>query len=560
MLIDFGVFLVLLSLLIVVLFLRTISILHRIYIALHLAFMVWALLQFSSQTTSLLKYKLLFVQSSYVVLSLIGIGCFIFSLIIINKASYMKTTSFKLMLIPFCCAVLIIVSNPANLFLQQYSGPATNKVTQSGPLFNFFVAGLLFYGLLSLTLLYRQYRTSDAGSANRKLSLFAFKGIGIIFLFGGFDILFNLVFTNIFNRYYPFISVGLMVSSIYMIIQMNRTNVLDIINLAQRDVMNTISVGILIVDKDNIIVEMNKHVNAILPIKVGQFFDESIVRPFLSDEDWKKIERSIALRKRNPYYKLEFEIRIRVAYTRHVLVLSLPIYDRKSMLIGYMFTFQDITEIKKLVEGTKKQNVLLQQRNAELISTQEELFETNKRLEKIAITDPLTECYNRRYLMQYLEVELSRNLGDKKPFTIMILDIDYFKLVNDAYGHLNGDIVLVHTVKKIQALLRANDVLARYGGEEFIIYLPDLTSIEAQQRAEQIKNAIEHNQVWIEDIQDYISITISLGIVTIERFDVFKINDSKVLMHEIMTLADKALYEAKYKGRNLIVNRSIVTM
>src|SRR5690606_7191558 len=144
------------------------------------------------------------------------------------------------------------------------------------------------------------------------------------------------------------------------------------------DVMNTISVGILVVDKDNIIVELNKHVSSVLPIKVGQFFDIAVVQPLLSAEDWKKVERSVLLRKRNPNYKLEFEIRVRVAYTRYVLVLSLPIYDRKSKVIGYMFTFQDVTEIKKLVEGTKKQNVLLQQRNTELITMQEELFETNK--------------------------------------------------------------------------------------------------------------------------------------------------------------------------------------
>jgi len=560
MLIDFGVFLVLLSLLVVVLFLRTISILHRIYIALHLAFMVWALLQFSSQTTSLLKYKLLFVQSSYIVLSLISVGCYIFSLIIINKASFLKTTPFKLMLIPFVFAVIIIASNPSGMFLQQYTGASTYKVTQPGPLFVYFLAQLLFYGVVCLVLLYRQYRISTMGSAIRELALFAFKGISIIFIFGSMDIFVNLLLMAVMDRYYPFTSVGLMITSIYMIIQMNRTNVLDIINLAQRDVLNTISVGILVVDKDNIVVEMNEHVSSVIPIKVGEVFDEAVVRPFLSGDSWRKVKRWLSIRNRNPNYKLEFEIEVQISYTRFVLVLSLPIFDRKSKLIGYMYTFQDITENKKLIEGTKKQNQLLQQRNAELLSMQEELFESNRKLEKIAITDPLTECYNRRYLMQFLEIELHRNLTTQMPFTIIILDIDYFKLVNDSYGHLNGDLVLVHTAKKLESLLLEHDLLARFGGEEFIIYMPQLTPIEALQKAEQIKTEIEHNKVWIDDIEDYITVTISLGIVTIDQYDDFKIKDAKVLMNEIMTLADKALYEAKFKGRNLIVKRSIATI
>ena len=134
--------------------------------------------------------------------------------------------------------------------------------------------------------------------------------------------------------------------------------------------------------------------------------------------------------------------------------------------------------------------------------------------------------------------------------------MDYFKLINDAYGHLNGDTVLVHTARKVKSLLGSKDRLARYGGEEFIVYMPELSALEAHRKAEQIKNEIENQLVWIEDAEDHISVTISVSIVTIDNYEQFKVTDSKVFLQEIMNLADTALYEAKYKGRNLIVNRS----
>lgn len=258
----------------------------------------------------------------------------------------------------------------------------------------------------------------------------------------------------------------------------------------------------------------------------------------------------------DPFLTIEFEWLILQPEERHLLVQSSPILDKHARLMGYMYTLQDLTEVNRLADSLKRQNLLLQQRNSELIKTQEDLYEANRKLEEIAITDVLTECYNRRYLMQFLEVELVKNIAEQLPFTIIIFDLDYFKLINDAYGHLNGDTVLIHTARKVKSLLGSKDRLARYGGEEFIVYMPELSAIEAHKKAEQIKNEIENQRVWIEDAEDHISITISVGIVTIDNYEQFKVTDSKVFLQEIMNLADTALYEAKYKGRNLIVNRS----
>lgn len=532
------------------------SILHRVYIALHLAFMHWALLQFAAHTTPYLPYKFLFVQSSYVALSLTGVGSFVFTLYIMNKSSFLKTFTFKLLLIPCICAIVFILVNPNELFLTLYQIPTSHKVFAYGKYFSFAIGQMFVYVLASLGLLIWTYFHSVHRSISRTLSSFAISGIGLLVLFAIIDLIVNIINISWFNSYFPILSIGMLVAALYMTHQLNRINVLDIINLAHQDVMNTMSVGILVLDRDNFIVEMNKHVHSLISLKVGDYFDVNIIQKQMPDTDWGKIDKQFTLRRNDPYFKFEFEIFVKEPFERYLQVQSTPILNRSTKLMGYMFTMQEVTEIKKLADNTRKQNVLLQQRNAELIKTQEKLYEANRKLGKIAITDALTECYNRRYLMQFLEQELPRNIRTQSPFTVIILDIDYFKLINDAYGHLNGDIVLVHTARKINECLNKNDILARYGGEEFIVYLPELSAEEAQQKAEEIKNEIENNRIWIEEVNDELSVTISLGIVTIEDYNQFHITDSKVLLHEIMTLADTALYEAKHKGRNLIVNRS----
>jgi len=556
MIVDFSIFLVLLCTLIFLIFTKTISILNRVYLLLHLAFMFWALLQFAAGTTALSEYRFLFIKLSYVALSTLGIGSLIFSLYIINRNSFLKRTSFKIVLLPYLAANLFILWNPNGLFLTLNSDPLSGKTFVYGEYFGAVIALLMLYVTASVLLLMRHYFQSKQDSMARYVCRFALIGIGIILLFGCADLIVNIIYLQLLDTYFPILSVGMLLSALYMSINVNRINVLDMISIAHRDVMNTLSVGIMVLDRDGHIVEMNRFVDEIFSFSIGDRFELEKVKEQLPDNDWDSIHHKLELREQDPLMKLEFQWLTTKPQQRYLLVQSFPILDRYTKLMGYMYTLQDLTEVNRLADSLKRQNLLLQQRNRELIKTQEELYEANKKLEKIAITDPLTECYNRRYLMQFLEVELAKNIEESLPFTIIIFDLDYFKLINDAYGHLNGDTVLVHTARKVNSLLDSQDRLARYGGEEFIIYVPTLSAIEAHQKAEEIKNEIENHRIWIEEVSDHISVTISVGIVTIDDYTQFKVNDPKVFLQEVMNLADTALYEAKYKGRNLIVNRS----
>ncbi|MNN41121.1 Response regulator PleD [compost metagenome] len=153
-----------------------------------------------------------------------------------------------------------------------------------------------------------------------------------------------------------------------------------------------------------------------------------------------------------------------------------------------------------------------------MIAVQKELYETNRQLQQMAITDSLTGCYNRHYLTQQLEDEVILNREKHIPFALILLDIDFFKNVNDTYGHLAGDEVICQTVEVLKQELRQTDVLARYGGEEFIIYLPDTREAEALHVAEQVKAKVEMNQIMIANAAGPVSVTISMGLLTINDF------------------------------------------
>lgn len=155
-----------------------------------------------------------------------------------------------------------------------------------------------------------------------------------------------------------------------------------------------------------------------------------------------------------------------------------------------------------------------------------------------AVHDPLTGAYNRRYFSEYIQHEISRGKRKNKVFCLIMLDIDFFKKVNDTYGHAKGDYVLKEVVTVVQRNIRNYDVLARIGGEEFVILLPDTSRDSAWHLAERVRKDIERYP-----LDGMPSITISLGLVELKEDD-----DRKSILERV----DKAMYKAKESGRNRI--------
>lgn len=172
--------------------------------------------------------------------------------------------------------------------------------------------------------------------------------------------------------------------------------------------------------------------------------------------------------------------------------------------------------------------------------------EYQKRIHELIVHDDLTGLLTRKSFSLELEREIVRSQRHRHDFCILMMDIDFFKKVNDNYGHLIGSEVLRHTAKVIQQTLRDSDALARYGGEEFIAILPETPKPRGSEAAERVREAIEAYQfpASIHDPEATLRITISIGVSEFPH-------DSSTA-NNLIEDADIALYEAKQTGRNRV--------
>ncbi len=170
--------------------------------------------------------------------------------------------------------------------------------------------------------------------------------------------------------------------------------------------------------------------------------------------------------------------------------------------------------------------------------------ESEQELISQAIRDPLTGLFNRRYLEESLERELSKAIRHNTQLAIIMLDADHFKMFNDTYGHLAGDMILRNMGTHLVKYSRKEDIACRYGGEEFVLVLPETSTEVATQRAEDLRKIIESGKTMKYRHQTLPTVTISLGVAA------FPNNGSKV--DQLISAADKALYRAKEQGRNQV--------
>lgn len=162
-----------------------------------------------------------------------------------------------------------------------------------------------------------------------------------------------------------------------------------------------------------------------------------------------------------------------------------------------------------------------------------ELRDDISNLQQLVITDPLTGVYNRRYLFERLTTEVARAKRYALPFSVIMLDLDGFKVYNDKHGHLAGDVLLQNIAKTIRGALRQEDVVVRYGGDEFAIILTGADAPSAQVTAERLRNAVKST-----------GMSISLGAVTYPQ--------DAVNAEELLKRADYYLLAAKAAGKDQV--------
>lgn len=277
---------------------------------------------------------------------------------------------------------------------------------------------------------------------------------------------------------------------------------LDLKETIRGSTFDKISEGIMVVDTEFRLVDFNPSAVLFLP-----FLNKEHIGNYISEyELGKKIEENSK--------KDFFEIRVRKDKKEHMLEFKKnPIYV-KGELLAYIFIFSDATSYKEIISD----------------------------LSFLATHDFLTGLNNRMSFFKLADAELYRLMRYGGEFSLIMIDIDFFKKVNDTYGHICGDEILRALTNLIKKNLRTIDIFARIGGEEFCILLPQTSLENAHKFSEKIRGIVGKNTFYFNTME--IHITISLGITYC--------NDkmSQVPFEDLLDLADKALYNSKHRGRN----------
>jgi diguanylate cyclase (GGDEF)-like protein/PAS domain S-box-containing protein len=220
------------------------------------------------------------------------------------------------------------------------------------------------------------------------------------------------------------------------------------------------------------------------------------------------------------YYYAEYRVFAKDGSVRWILDRGQALWNRNGQVLRVAGSFTDITERKKY---------------------EEELHEAKGKLEELASRDGLTGLKNRRAFQDRLEMEFERARRYDHPLSIILLDVDKFKLYNDTYGHPAGDLVLKTVAHLLEAVTRDSDFVARYGGEEFVLLLPHTSAEAAMRVAERCRSKVE-NHSWPDR-----QVTASFGIATLHPGVTYN-------RDEFVKAADEALYASKESGRNRVTH------
>jgi diguanylate cyclase (GGDEF)-like protein/PAS domain S-box-containing protein len=266
--------------------------------------------------------------------------------------------------------------------------------------------------------------------------------------------------------------------------------------------------------------------------------DANLVGRIVHEDDKQAYESHCVQERVSPATSnLEFRIIHKDGSPHWIEHICQPVYDPDGKFMGTRGSNRDITNRKQVEDALKQAHEHLQSHVIEIESLQEQLREQ-------AIRDPLTGLFNRRYLQETFDREIARANRENKPIGLVIMDIDHFKKVNDAYGHRAGDKVLKSLGELLIANIRAGDIPCRYGGEEFVIVMPGAILDVAHERAELLRIKFEAMRVPYGG-QELLA-TMSFGVAA---YPIHGLHGDAILIR-----ADRALYRAKQSGRNCVVS------
>ncbi|MBN2047473.1 MAG: diguanylate cyclase [Anaerolineaceae bacterium] len=228
------------------------------------------------------------------------------------------------------------------------------------------------------------------------------------------------------------------------------------------------------------------------------------------------------------------------------LIFFSDIGENSMMKTSLELANQNLREIQESLEyRITERTAMLSDEIERRSKLEKQLRESEERYKSLSTMDPLTHLHNRRHFNTMAANEFERYRRYRVGFSLIYLDIDHFKWVNDRFGHAIGDVVLVGLANLMRMNIRETDQACRIGGEEFVIVMPNTDNTEAVRIAERFLNLIP--QLQFAELPDDESITVSMGVATVTRED--------QTVEEVINRADRALYQAKESGRNRVINQ-----
>jgi diguanylate cyclase (GGDEF)-like protein/PAS domain S-box-containing protein len=340
------------------------------------------------------------------------------------------------------------------------------------------------------------------------------------------------MFTNLASLagYIPFPGLDLTplaftVTGIFFAIALYRLGLLDIIPVARDSVVEEMSDGMLVLDAQNRILDINPAARTLIGIGDGPAIGKPA--PELLSEWSDLVDRF------RETLAAQEELQLPNGTTIDLRIT--PLYSWGETPRGRLIILRDVSERVLIEDELRHVNEQLKRQLAENEALQ-------ARLREQAIRDPLTGLFNRRFLEETLAREIAERERDKMPLSVALLDIDEFKTLNDTYGHAVGDRMLQGLAQILQDSIRSGDIVCRFGGEEFVVVMPGASRSTAVVRMDHVRQAFQSLQ--LDHAGETLSTTLSAGVASYL--------DDGSNRDELLDAADRAMYLAKQGGRNLV--------
>lgn len=462
----------------------------------------------------------------------LGVACIptlflIFALGFTRNETWLTSRNLILLSIQPAISLILQWTNPyhqllySSLRVIQFDGSVIMELTR-GPWYLFNI--VYSYTLIGIGI----FLMSQAALRSGPLYRYQYRLVLVACLlpWGG-NILNEVYFSSFTNLDLAPLTFGL--SGIIFAFAVLRAQFMDLIPVARSYLIETMNDGVLVLDAKNRIMDINPAMERFIHGKASLYMGRNafeVLKPWMEQSGLIQDEK-----------EFRSELTVPLDPSRYLDLRVTPLYDRNQVLSGRLLVFRDITERKQVERRLRYVNDKLQGQLIEIGLLQSKLREQ-------AIRDSLTNLFNRRYLEETLDRELSRAARENYPVCVIMIDLDHFKRINDTYGHEAGDLVLKAIADVLTVQSRRGDFACRYGGEEFVITMPNIKMEVAYERAEVLRQSLNLLSVPYEYYS--LSVTISMGIASYP--------ENGRTRETLLRAADRALYAAKEAGRDHILS------